>query len=114
MSPLRHSRARLVGNVIQTTVGDVNPFYTGSRYADISVRAVAANSQFSPPPGLRMSVTGVTVMANIADVRRVVHSHQWQDLAEWVRFLDELADLTDEEIEGVTGKSAPYAMPSAA
>ena len=61
-----------------------------------------------------MSVTGVTVMANIAEVRRVVHSHQWQDLAEWVHFLDELADLTDEEIEGVTGKPLPYAMPSAA
>jgi hypothetical protein len=53
-------------------------------------------------------------MANIAEVRRVIHSHQWQDLAEWVRILDELADLTDEEIEGVTGKAQYDALPSAA
>jgi hypothetical protein len=53
-------------------------------------------------------------MANIAEVRRVVHSHQWHDLAEWVRTLDELADLTDEEIEGVTGKTQYDALPSAA
>ena len=45
-------------------------------------------------------MTGVT-MGNIADVQRVVFAHQWQDLAEWVRALDKLADLTDDEIDGV-------------
>jgi hypothetical protein len=41
-------------------------------------------------------------MTNIAQVQRVVFSHQWNDLAEWVRALDQLADLTDDEIDGVT------------
>lgn len=99
--------------MIQTTAGDVNPFYTLDRYVDISVRAASAD--FKPITArLRRSVTGVTIMANIAEVRRVIHSHQWQDLAEWVRILDELADLTDEEIEGVTGKTQFDALPSAA
>ncbi|HYN38993.1 MAG TPA: hypothetical protein VES39_07065 [Rhodospirillales bacterium] len=54
-------------------------------------------------------------MSNIDQVHRVVFAHQWQDLAEWVRTLDELADLTDDEIEGVT-RSAPRAtaLPNAA
>lgn len=54
-------------------------------------------------------------MANIAEVRRVVHAHQWQDLSEWVRILDQLADLTDDEIDGVIGKAiARNRLPSAA
>ena len=43
-------------------------------------------------------------MANIAEVQRVVLGHQWHDLAEWVRTLDQLADLTDDEIDGVTDR----------
>ena len=46
-------------------------------------------------------------MGNIADVQRVVFAHQWQDLAEWVRALDKLADLTDDEIDGVA-RTASY------
>lgn len=54
-------------------------------------------------------------MANIAQVQRVVFAHQWQDLAEWVRTLDQLADLTDDEIDGVTGEAPAFApVPSAA
>jgi hypothetical protein len=54
-------------------------------------------------------------MANIAEVRRVVLAHQWHDLAEWVRTLDQLADLTDDEIDGVTAKSTKMTeLPSAA
>ena len=54
-------------------------------------------------------------MANIAEVQRVVLAHQWHDLAEWVRTLDQLADLTDEEIDGVTGRVPTLtSLPSAA
>ena len=100
-------------NVIRTTAGNVNLLYSTERYADLSVRAVSSGNHTSP--GLRTSVTGVTVMANIAEVRRVVHAHQWQDLSEWVRILDQLADLTDDEIDGVIGKAIPCeTLPSAA
>jgi len=55
-------------------------------------------------------------MGNIAEVRRVVFAHQWQDLAEWVRALENLADLTDEEIDGVadTARCKPAAVPAVA
>lgn len=54
-------------------------------------------------------------MTNIAEVRRVVLAPQWHDLAEWVRTLDQLADLTDDEIDGVTNKFASLTeIPSAA
>jgi len=53
-------------------------------------------------------------MGNIAEVRRVVFAHQWQDLAEWVRALEKLADLTDEEIDGVadTARCQQAAVPA--
>lgn len=38
-------------------------------------------------------------MANMQRIRRVVYRHDWSHLAEWVRALDELADMSDEEID---------------
>ena len=35
------------------------------------------------------------------DIRRVVHRHKWASLEDWVRSLDELADLDDDDIEEV-------------
>jgi hypothetical protein len=40
-------------------------------------------------------------MGNLSEVQRVVYRHDWQCLAEWPRALDELADLTDDEIDRV-------------
>ncbi len=37
-------------------------------------------------------------MANMQRVRRAVYRHDWSSLAEWVGALDELADMTDEQI----------------
>ncbi len=37
-------------------------------------------------------------MEDIQKVRRVVYRHDWNNLAEWVGALDELADMTDEQI----------------
>jgi hypothetical protein len=37
-------------------------------------------------------------MADMQKVRRVVYRHDWSSLAEWVGALDELADMTDEQI----------------
>ncbi|MBK8173978.1 MAG: hypothetical protein IPK66_01345 [Rhodospirillales bacterium] len=45
-------------------------------------------------------------MATLVDMQRVVFRHDWCDLAEWVRALDELADLTDSEIESLVPSSA--------
>ena len=38
-------------------------------------------------------------MASLSEIQRVVFRHDWQRLAEWPRALDELADLTDDEID---------------
>ena len=37
-------------------------------------------------------------MASLSEIQRVVFRHDWQRLAEWPRALDELADLTDDEL----------------
>ena len=38
-------------------------------------------------------------MTSSAQIRRVVFSHDWENLAEWVRAVDALADFSDNEIE---------------
>lgn len=51
-------------------------------------------------------------MASFANARRVLMGHDWQELAEWVRAIDELADMTDDEIDLLTGAesdSLPHA-----
>jgi hypothetical protein len=46
-------------------------------------------------------------------IGRVVHDHDWSHASEWARAVDRLADLTDEQIEGLasgtreSGTSAP-------
>jgi hypothetical protein len=54
-----------------------------------------------------------TVMASLVNARRVLMGHDWQDLAEWVRAIDELADMTDDEIDVLTGGAAD-SLPHAA
>jgi hypothetical protein len=39
--------------------------------------------------------------------------HDWQNLAEWVRAIDELANMSDDEIEGLAS-ATPEALPNAA
>jgi hypothetical protein len=53
------------------------------------------------------------VMASLATTRRVLMGHDWQNLAEWVRAIDELADMSDDEIEGLAS-ATPEALPNAA
>jgi hypothetical protein len=38
-------------------------------------------------------------MGNSLRIQRVVYRHDWQCLADWPRALDELAELTDDEID---------------
>jgi hypothetical protein len=38
-------------------------------------------------------------MASLRDIGRVVFRHGWRDPLEWARAVDELADLSDDEIE---------------
>lgn len=35
------------------------------------------------------------------EIRRVVYRHKWASLEDWVRSLDELADLDDDDIDEV-------------
>jgi hypothetical protein len=41
-------------------------------------------------------------MGNLSKIQRVVCRHDWQCVADWPRALDELADLTDDEIDRLT------------
>ena len=52
-------------------------------------------------------------MVSLATTRRVLMGHDWQDLAEWVRAIDQLADMSDDEIEGLASPT-PEALPNAA
>lgn len=38
-------------------------------------------------------------MATLALNRRVLIGHDWQELAEWVHAIGELADMTEDEID---------------
>lgn len=38
-------------------------------------------------------------MSNLSEINRVVHRHEWVSLGEWVATLDQLADLSDRELE---------------
>ena len=40
-------------------------------------------------------------MENFTEIRRVIYRHDWQCVGEWVSALDDLADLTDDEIDGL-------------
>jgi hypothetical protein len=42
-----------------------------------------------------------TVMVNVSEVQRIVCRHNWQCVAEWAGALGELADLTDDQIDGL-------------
>ena len=37
-------------------------------------------------------------MSDLREIKRVVYRHEWTSVAEWVRTLDALADLSDDEI----------------
>jgi hypothetical protein len=39
-------------------------------------------------------------------VKRAVHHHQWDNLEEWVRTLDELGELSDAEIDDLARMAA--------
>jgi hypothetical protein len=38
-------------------------------------------------------------MGKLSEIHRVVYRHDWQCLADWPRALDELAGLTEDEID---------------
>jgi hypothetical protein len=52
-------------------------------------------------------------MATFASTRRVLIGHDWQELAEWVRAIDDLADMTDDEIDRLA-RPAPDSLADAA
>ena len=45
-------------------------------------------------------------MLDLHRIGRVVYNHDWTHAAEWARAVDRLADLTDEQIEGLASGSA--------
>ncbi len=48
-------------------------------------------------------------MVDMQKVRRVVYRHDWNNLSEWVGALDELADMTDEQISELVRPAGPPA-----
>ena len=43
-------------------------------------------------------------------MRRLLHSHQWTNVADWACAISDLADLSDEEIERVADPSSRRAL----
>ena len=52
-------------------------------------------------------------MGNLSEIQRVVYRHDWQCVAEWASALGELADLTDDEIDGLARSDQQRDTPSA-
>ena len=40
-------------------------------------------------------------MSDLEHLNRILYQHKWDSLQDWVTTLDELADLTDDEIEDI-------------
>ena len=51
-------------------------------------------------------------MTNLSEVQRVVCRHDWQCLGEWPHALGELANLSDDEIEGLARSDQQRDTPS--
>ena len=51
----------------------------------------------------------VTMMANLEEMSRVLHSHDWARVQDWVTALDQLATLTDDEIAALVQAARPPA-----
>lgn len=49
----------------------------------------------------------VTMMANLEEMSRVLYSHDWARVQDWVTALDQLATLTDDEIAALVHQAAP-------
>jgi hypothetical protein len=64
-------------------------------------------------PGQRVSKSQpVTMMANLEEMSRVLYSHDWARVQDWVTALDQLATLTDDEIAALVHQAArPPARP---
>lgn len=45
-------------------------------------------------------------MSDLVEMSRVLYDHQWESTEDWVRKLDQLADLSDEEIGSLVNLSA--------
>jgi Tfp pilus assembly protein PilN len=52
------------------------------------------------------------MMANLKEMSRVLYSHDWARVQDWVTALDQLATLTDDEIAALVQQAArPPASP---
>ena len=49
----------------------------------------------------------VTMMANLEEMSRVLYSHDWARVQDWVTALDQLATLTDDEIAALVHQARP-------
>ncbi len=52
-------------------------------------------------------------MSDLIEMSRVLYDHQWESTQDWVRKLDQLADLNDEEIGRLVYLSASRTRPAA-
>jgi hypothetical protein len=47
------------------------------------------------------------MMANLEEMSRVLYSHDWARVQDWVTALDQLATLTDDEIAALVPQRPP-------
>lgn len=53
-----------------------------------------------------LSLSQVTMMANLKEMSRVLYSHDWARVQDWVTALDQLATLNDDEIAALVHQAA--------
>jgi hypothetical protein len=52
-------------------------------------------------------------MSDLDEMSRVLHHHRWETPQDWVSKLDQLAELSDEQIDSLVLLSAPRTRPVA-
>jgi hypothetical protein len=57
-------------------------------------------------PRQRVSKSQPVTMANLEEMSRVLYSHDWARVQDWVTALDQLATLTDDEIAALVHQAA--------
>ena len=77
------------------------------RPRDKDARSSEAALDALDTPGQRVSKSQpVTMMANLEEMSRVLYSHDWARVQDWVTALDQLATLTDDEIAALVHQAA--------
>lgn len=83
-----------------------NSLKTGPLCLALKAEEEGGPGNCSPQARSRRSARAGVRMSDLLEMSRVLYDHQWESTEDWVRKLDQLADLTDEEIGRLVHLSA--------